>query len=115
MSSLNQLRDFKSTYIQEMQTKSQSNLNMQTYLSYQTFITKLESIEEQQADIRLKLENEVSYKHQLYLKARQERKIIEELIARQKRDAMLKQAKVEQKLADELVSVKFAQKLTERE
>ncbi len=109
-----QLKDFEQIYIQEMQSKSQSTLGMGTYLSYQEFINKLELIKERQEAGLVKLKEQENRARSNYLDKQQQRKIIESLIEKHRRERVLAEARSEQKLSDDLVSSKQARILIEK-
>ncbi|MDY6465715.1 MAG: hypothetical protein SPK65_03875, partial [Succinivibrio dextrinosolvens] len=53
-----QLKEFENIYIEEMKAKSKFQLDMSTYLAYQQFINKLETIKERQEAGLVKLQEQ---------------------------------------------------------
>ncbi len=109
-----QLKQFEQIYLNDMQVKSQNNVDMGTYMSYQQFLSKLESIRYRQEAGLVNLKEQEKRAQQNYLEKQKQRKIIESLIEKHKLERAALEAKAEQKLADDIVSSKQARILMER-
>ncbi|NLK84844.1 MAG: flagellar export protein FliJ [Aeromonadales bacterium] len=111
---IEQLVQFEQIYVNEMQNKSLNGLDMMTFNSYQQFIDKLAKIKLRQEAGLVQLQQQEVRAKDNYLDKQKQRKIIESLLEKHKRDRLLKEAKAEQKLADDIVSSKQARILMER-
>jgi len=111
---IEQLVQFEQIYVNEMQNKSLNGLDMMTFNSYQQFIDKLAKIKLRQEAGLVQLQLQEVRAKDNYLDKQKQRKIIESLLEKHKRDRLLKEAKAEQKLADDIVSSKQARILMER-
>ncbi len=109
-----QLKQFEQIYLNDMQVKSQNNVDMGTYMSYQQFLSKLESIRYRQEAGLVNLKEQEKRAQDNYLEKQKQRKIIESLIEKHKLERAALEAKAEQKLADDIVSSKQARILMER-
>lgn len=109
-----QLKEFENIYIEEMKAKSKFQLDMSTYLAYQQFINKLETIKERQEAGLVKLQEQENRARSNYLNKQQQRKIIESLIEKHRLERERLEAKAEQKLSDDIVSSKQARLLIEK-
>ena len=109
-----QLKEFENIYIEEMKAKSKFQLDMSTYLAYQQFINKLETIKERQEAGLVKLQEQENRARSNYLDKQQQRKIIESLIEKHRLERERLEAKAEQKLSDDIVSSKQARLLIEK-
>ena len=109
-----QLKEFENIYIEEMKAKSKFQLDMSTYLAYQQFIDKLETIKERQEAGLVKLQEQENRARSNYLDKQQQRKIIESLIEKHRLERERLEAKAEQKLSDDIVSSKQARLLIEK-
>ena len=105
---LAQLEQFAKIYEVEMQSKSKNGLDMTMYQSYVQFLDKLEKIKVRQENGLKQLEQQEQRAQQFYLEKQKERKIIESLLEKHKIQRRIKEAKAEQKFADDLVSSKHA-------
>ena len=111
---LAQLEQFAKIYEVEMQSKSKNGLDMTMYQSYVQFLDKLEKIKIRQENGLKQLEQQEQRAQQFYLEKQKERKIIESLLEKHKIQRRIKEAKAEQKLADDLVSSKHARLVLEK-
>lgn len=111
---LAQLEQFAKIYEVEMQSKSKNGLDMTMYQSYVQFLDKLEKIKVRQENGLKQLEQQEQRAQQFYLEKQKERKIIESLLEKHKIQSRIKEAKAEQKLADDLVSSKHARLVLEK-
>ena len=108
---LEQLKGFRELYIREMHEHSAGEISMRTLLSYKDFIVKIENIVKTQSAQLTELEAETGLRQGEYLKAVQERRVIEELLAKKKQEEARLEARREQLLSDELASSKHAARL----
>lgn len=111
---IEQLISFQKIYADEMEVKARTSMDMNMYFSYQQFIDKLDKIKIRQEEGLLQLKAQEERAKQNYLQKQQARKIIEALLEKHKKARALKEAKAEQKLADDIVSSKMARSLIER-
>ena len=111
---LAQIEQFAKIYEVEMQSKSKNGLDMTMYQSYVQFLDKLEKIKVRQENGLKQLEQQEQRAQQFYLEKQKERKIIESLLEKHKIQSRIKEAKAEQKLADDLVSSKHARLVLEK-
>jgi len=108
-----QLKEFETIYVNDMVEKSKNNVDMGTYMSYQQFIAKLETIKERQEAGLVQLQEQENRARHNYLEKQKQRKIIESLLEKHRLQRLAAEAKSEQKLNDEVVSSKMARRLIE--
>lgn len=111
---IEQLKQFEQIYIQEMNVKSNNGVSMTTYMSYQQFISKLDGIKHRQEAGLVELEEQEKRAMANYLEKQKQRKIIDSLLEKHKKQRLLLEAKAEQKLTDDIVSSKQARILMEK-
>ena len=110
---IEQLKQFEKIYENEMTVKSKNGMNM--YMSYQQFLSKLDKIKFRQEAGLIQLQNQEERAKQNYLDKQKRRKIIESLLEKHKQERLLKEAKAEQKLTDDIVSSKQARLLMDKD
>ena len=108
-----QLEQFEAIYQNEMEIKSRNTIDMNMYFSYQAFIDKLSKIKQRQELGLVQLQEQEERAKQNYLEKQKQRKIIESLLKKHQYERMVKAAKAEQKLTDDIVSSKMARRLME--
>ena len=102
-------------YENEMTVKSKNGMDMNMYMSYQQFLSKLDKIKFRQEAGLIQLQNQEERAKQNYLDKQKRRKIIESLLEKHKQERLLKEAKAEQKLTDDIVSSKQARLLMDKD
>lgn len=110
---IEQLEQFEAIYQNEMEIKSRNTIDMNMYFSYQAFIDKLSKIKKRQELGLVQLQEQEERAKQNYLEKQKQRKIIESLLKKHQYERMVKAAKAEQKLTDDIVSSKMARRLME--
>ena len=110
---IEQLEQFEAIYQNEMEIKSRNTIDMNMYFSYQAFIDKLSKIKQRQELGLVQLQEQEERAKQNYLEKQKQRKIIESLLKKHQYERMVKAAKAEQKLTDDIVSSKMARPLME--
>lgn len=71
-------------------------MDMNMYMSYQQFLSKLDKIKFRQEAGLIQLQNQEERAKQNYLDKQKRRKIIESLLEKHKQERLLKEAKAEQ-------------------
>lgn len=112
---IEQLKQFEKIYENEMTVKSKNGMDMNMYMSYQQFLSKLDNIKFRQEAGLIQLQNQEERAKQNYLDKQKRRKIIESLLEKHKQERLLKEAKAEQKLTDDIVSSKQARLLMDKD
>ena len=112
---IEQLKQFEKIYENEMTVKSKNGMDMNMYMSYQQFLSKLDKIKIRQEAGLIQLQNQEERDKQNYLDKQKRRKIIESLLEKHKQERLLKEAKSEQKLTDDIVSSKQARLLMDKD
>jgi flagellar FliJ protein len=112
---IEQLKQFEKIYENEMTVKSKNGMDMNMYMSYQQFLSKLDKIKIRQEAGLIQLQNQEERAKQNYLDKQKRRKIIESLLEKHKQERLLKEAKSEQKLTDDIVSSKQARLLMDKD
>lgn len=112
---IEQLKQFEKIYENEMTVKSKNGMDMNMYMSYQQFLSKLDKIKIRQEAGLIQLQNHEERAKQNYLDKQKRRKIIESLLEKHKQERLLKEAKSEQKLTDDIVSSKQARLLMDKD
>ncbi|MGN1281016.1 MAG: flagellar export protein FliJ [Succinivibrio sp.] len=110
---IEQLKQFEKIYQNEMAGKSRNGMDMSMYFTYQQFLEKLENIKLRQEAGLVQLKEQEGRARSNYLEKQKQRKIIESLLEKHKRQRLLAEAKAEQKLTDDIVSSKQARILME--
>ena len=110
---IEQLKQFEKIYQNEMASKSKSGMDMNMYFTYQQFLDKLENIKVRQEAGLVQLQEQEVRARDNYLEKQKQRKIIESLLEKHKKQRLLAEAKAEQKLTDDIVSSKQARILME--
>lgn len=112
---IEQLKQFEKIYENEMTVKSKNGMDMNMYMSYQQFLSKLDKIKIRQEAGLIQLQNQEERAKQNYLDKQKRRKIIESLLEKHKQERLLMEAKAEQKLTDDIVSSKQARLLMDKD
>lgn len=112
---IEQLKQFEKIYENEMTVKSKNGMDMNMYMSYQQFLSKLDKIKIRQEAGLIQLQNQEDRAKQNYLDKQKRRKIIESLLEKHKQERLLREAKSEQKLTDDIVSSKQARLLMDKD
>ena len=112
---IEQLKQFEKIYENEMTVKSKNGMDMNMYMSYQQFLSKLDKIKIRQEAGLIQLQNQEERAKQNYLDKQKRRKIIESLLEKHKQGRLLREAKAEQKLTDDTVSSKQARLLKDKD
>ena len=112
---IEQLKQFEKIYENEMTVKSKNGMDMNMYMSYQQFLSKLDKIKIRQEAGLIQLQNQEERAKQNYLDKQKRRKIIESLLEKHKQERLLKEANAEQKLTDDIVSSKQARLLMDKD
>ena len=94
---IEQLKQFEKIYENEMTVKSKNGMDMNMYMSYQQFLSKLDKIKFRQEAGLIQLQNQEERAKQNYLDKQKRRKIIESLLEKHKQERLLKEAKAELK------------------
>ena len=112
---IEQLKQFEKIYENEMTVKSKNGMDMNMYMSYQQFLSKLDKIKIRQEAGLIQLQNQEERAKQNYLDKQKRRKIIESLLEKHKQERLLKEVKAEQKLTVDIVSSKQARLLMDKD
>ena len=112
---IEQLKQFEKIYENEMTVKSKNGMDMNMYMSYQQFLSKLDKIKIRQEAGLIQLQSQEERAKQNYLDKQKRRKIIESLLEKHKQERLLKEAEAEQKLTDDIVSSKQARLLMDKD
>lgn len=112
---IEQLKQFEKIYENEMTVKSKNGMDMNMYMSYQQFLSKLDKIKIRQEAGLIQLQNQEERAKQNYLDKQKRRKIIESLLEKHKQERLFREAKAEQKLTDDIVSSKQARLLMDKD
>ena len=112
---IEQLKQFEKIYENEMTVKSKNGMDMNMYMSYQQFLSKLDKIKIRQEAGLIQLQNQEERAKQNYLDKQKRRKIIESLLEKHKQERLLKEGKAEQKLTYDIVSSKQARLLMDKD
>ncbi|MGN0908044.1 MAG: flagellar export protein FliJ [Succinivibrio sp.] len=105
---IDKLAQFRALYLKEMEQKSVSVLSMNQYLAYEDFINRLDDAARRQAQVLDGLKQRSEQCREEFIKARQQRKIIESLIDSHRKKRLAEEARAEAKLSDDTVSSKMA-------
>ena len=105
---IRRLEDFRAVYLKEMAQKSTLTLSMNQYLAYEDFIGRLDDAVKKQAVVLEGLKQRSEQCRDAFVKARQQREIIESLIESHKKKRAALEARAEAKLTDDTVSSKMA-------
>ena len=87
---IEQLKQFEKIYENEMTVKSKNGMDMNMYMSYQQFLSKLDKIKFRQEAGLIQLQNQEERAKQNYLDKQKRRKIIESLLEKHKQERLLK-------------------------
>lgn len=105
---IQKLEDFKGVYLKEMAQKSALTLSMNQYLAYEDFIGRLDDAVKKQSMVLEGLKQRAEQCRDAFVKARQQREIIESLIESHKKKRADLESRAEAKLTDDTVSSKMA-------
>jgi flagellar export protein FliJ len=111
---IRKLAEFRALYVEEMSRRTASVLSMNQYLAYEDFIGRLDDAAKRQAKVLDGLKQRAEQCRLDFVKARQQRKIIESLIESHRKKRLAEEARAEAKLSDEAVSAKMARIVLER-
>lgn len=107
---LQQLKDFKAQYAQQMEHSGRQGFTAVQFNVYQDFINKLDAIEIRQAQELEQLRLVTEQRRLQYLERQKQRKIIETLIKKHELERQKAEQKAEQKLLDEYVTARAARR-----
>lgn len=105
---IGKLAQFRALYVEEMAKKSSSILSMNQYLAYEDFISRLDDAARRQKAVLEGLRQRSEQCRLEFVRARQQRKIIESLLQSHQKKRLAEEARAEAKLADDTVSSKMA-------
>ncbi len=111
---LEQLKRFARMYSDEMAGKTSGGMDINVFRSYQNFLDKLEVIEKRQQQALENVRRQEAARREEYLEKQKRRKIIESLLEKHRQEELIREAKAEQKLTDDIVSSKQARVLMEK-
>lgn len=111
---IQKLSDFRALYVKEMEQKSASILSMNQYLAYEDFISRLDDAARRQTQVLEGLKQRAEQCRLDFIRARQQRKIIESLIESHRKKRLAEEARAEAKLSDDTVSSKMARIMLEK-